>query len=376
MRVRLVILIMLLCSCQGSFDWEDHFYQQGQEALLQGSDYDVFFYNKELMYSSAKYRNQANVNLKGIRQDEFHDTHLNTGDDKALNLYKRASESFIEEYDLVGSIDDHVIYLKKLSKVIDPSGKGFNVILRVIQEPSRVLLDDGFGDELGADDPFAEDLDDGFGDEVSYVAPISLKLKYVSFLDVIESICLKNDFKYKITDHAIIIADRSAGCGCCSIEFFSMPNGSKYSIEFLSYLREMVDWDAGAQLSYIQSVNRLVVKNSESNLNYIRRFVLPNFEEVMQLGFYDIKNDALPPKTRVELEKNPQRYELREQEKIAVINQRPRLWRDFKFSYGVRNQSQLMKIEYQGKVYEYEYLGACDQLMPLDDNQVLLLKIR
>ena len=82
------------------------------------------------------------------------------------------------------------------------------------------------------------------------------------------------------------------------------------------------------------------------------------------------------PKSRIDLEKSPQLYRLQEQEKLAVINQRPRLWRDFKFSYGVRNQSQLMTIEYKGKTFESEYLGACDQIIPLNDDKVLLLKIR
>jgi hypothetical protein len=369
MKVFLIAFMLMLCSCQSQFDWENHFYQKGQEALLAGSDFDVFFYNKDLMHSSDKYRQLAMMAIPRNKVSNSWD-HSNYSDEETLSVFNKLRYSFIPAYVYSGSLDAHVTRLKKISKELDPESRGVNIILRVADytTETEAFADDGFGD-------------DGFGDDELALQNVrydtSIIMMDTSIIDIIKVICEKEDLRYKVTEHAVIIADKS-GCGCGDeVRFYNISSLDNFH-QFKQYLDLLDPITEGSwrQRSYIESVNRFVVKDTVEKHEYIESFVIPNFEEVMQLDFYDVKVGVSIPRKRAELEKNPQLYKLRNQERLAVINQRPRLWRDFRFSYGVRNQSQLMTIEYKDKTFEYEYLGACDQLIPLDDSQVLLLKIR
>lgn len=377
MRFLSLAIMLFVSSCQSSVDWQDVFYQKGQEAMVRGDDHEVYFYHRELLRSSDRYKNQAQYILNGLGYEQAKHLHVDKDDNRAMDLFNRMKNCFVESYDLRGTLDEHVVKLKEISKIIDPKEKGFNVILRVAGPMPEVF------EAINAvveDDPFAEEtieevVEDGFGDDTYNEVPyIQLQTRYISFFGLIERLCLIADLKYKITEHAVIIADRSIGCGCGSIIFLPVPTNDGES--FIKYLKEMTYWDAGAQISYIASVNRLVVKNTDSILKYLESFVVPNFEEVVEIEFYKAKNTLDQMPSRVDLEKNLEMFHCYERQKLPVVYGKPRIWRDMKFTYTVKNKKQKMRVDHLGEAKEFDYLGITDQVIKLDDRTYLLLKIR
>jgi len=225
------------------------------------------------------------------------------------------------------SLDSIVSRLKRMSKDYDPDPvkRGVNIILRVAQSQSSDLAGAaaGFAEEAVADDPFAEDI----VDEVIDAAPIemqkgiSLNLNNVPIIKIIELICLQQDLKYKVTEHAVIIADKSVQLDTMEVRFYNVPAGFLDLVDETlvatdladglgnegagdvkktvgAYFNEFgVNFEAGAQISFIQSVNRLVVKNTPTEHAKVERILkelAPAANQiVVESKFYEVNQDDL-----------------------------------------------------------------------------------
>ena len=226
------------------------------------------------------------------------------------------------------SLDSIVSRLKRMSKDYDPDPvkRGVNIILRVAQSQSSALAGDAaaFAEDAVADDPFAEDI----VEEVIDAAPIavekgiSLNLNNVPIIKIIELICLQQNLKYKVTEHAVIIADKSVQLDTMEVRFYNVPAGFLDLVDETliatdlvddglgdagggdvkktvgAYFNEFgVDFEAGAQISFIQSVNRLVVKNTPTEHAKVERILkelAPAANQiVVESKFYEVNQNDL-----------------------------------------------------------------------------------
>ena len=146
------------------------------------------------------------------------------------------------------SIDPVISTLNNLSKKYDPDKKGVKHILRLkTQSQSKV----------------------------------SLYLRNVSLHKLIQLICLQQDLKYKVTQHAVILADKSISLDTMEVRFYNVPkdfisqvtrtldiespsDSETKTQEYLKLYFERfgVKFITGSQVSYIKFVNRLVIKNT------------------------------------------------------------------------------------------------------------------
>ena len=223
------------------------------------------------------------------------------------------------------SLDSIVARLKQMSKDYDPDPvkRGVNIILRINEKAgASAPAEDAFGEEGGFEEGGFEE-----GAEVAASAPaqngVSLRLSDVPILKIIELICLQQDLKYKVTEHAVIIADKSIPLDTMEVRFYDVPAGFLDLIEpnldtagasliddagggagdgaakgVRQYFDEFgVKFDAGSEISFIQSVNRLVVKNTPAEHGKIDRIIkeLAPAENqiIIESKFYEINQDDI-----------------------------------------------------------------------------------
>ena len=226
------------------------------------------------------------------------------------------------------SLDSIVSRLKRMSKDYDPDPvkRGVNIILRVAQDKSAELAGDFVGavEDAAADDPFAEEIVGEVVDSapIAVKKGVSLNLNNVPIIKIIELICLQQDLKYKVTEHAVIIADKSVQLDTMEVRFYNVPAGFLDLVSETVTVTDIVDsgigdaggdetkksvsayfnefgvlFDAGAQISFIQSVNRLVVKNTPTEHAKVERILkelAPAANQiVVESKFYEVNQDDL-----------------------------------------------------------------------------------
>ena len=159
----------------------------------------------------------------------------------------------------------------------DPAKKDLKIILRINRND---LAGDAaaFAEDAVADDPFAEDIIDEIVDAAQSkpAKGVSLQLTNVPLNKAIELLALQNNLKVKHTENGIILAEKSVQLDTMEVRFYELPGEV---LELLNesnlqsqtdintamrqhFVNQGINFDAGAQVSFIESVNRLVVNNT------------------------------------------------------------------------------------------------------------------
>ena len=217
------------------------------------------------------------------------------------------------------SLDSVVSRLKKMSKDYDPSPekKGVNIILRVSSDhPAISNIEDLNLD----DDPFAEEIleevAEASSDEVQ--KGVSLNLNNVPLIKALELVALQNDLKYKVTEHAIILADKSVQLDTMEVRFYNVPEGFLSSLknrkniaegdnskkDIANFMHQQgIELPAGSQISFIESVNRLVVKNTPEEHQKVDTLLKKLTQKHAAERIAELKAKRLAEQKRLALEK-------------------------------------------------------------------------
>jgi hypothetical protein len=379
----LFIILFIGCSCT-TITWEEDFIKKGQHAQANKEYYDSNFYFKELAFKGNLHQQLAKDELLSFTYPQEPSTCnlLVDEEDRSNEIYLKAKSSFIALYNYEGSLDTHIALLKTLSKTLDPQKKGINLILRV--SPDNPDLTYHFSE----DDFLFEEEENPFIDKKKYYdykAPkrdakiFRYSFQNKSIYDILETICTELNLKFKITEHAIILAEHSV-CLCAGHEVRFYNNENYYILNnpelFEEYAKEIVLNNAGSELSVVSFVNRIVIKDIPQNLLLFKNHVLPNFVETVELNYYQIIKHNSIKLTRANIEKHPDIFELDKVRPLDVMYQKSRTYEGLKFDYNVENQTQKITVTWEEQQYEFNYLGACDQVLKLDNETILLIKIR
>ena len=198
------------------------------------------------------------------------------------------------------SIEEVVQDLIKISKDQDIEGRGINIVFLKNTEASantvtaEASVDDGFGDDGFGDDGFG---DDGFGEEAA--APVNdqasaaskysvhLMVEKIPLGKLIDLIAQAQGLNVKIEEHMLILAEPNVQLNLLETQFFSMPAGvmdivpnkkaedlagtgidsvEEGTKDWVGYFTQMgISFPPGAKVTYVASVNRLVVTNTSQN---------------------------------------------------------------------------------------------------------------
>ncbi|EDM25237.1 Peptidase M41, FtsH [Lentisphaera araneosa HTCC2155] len=248
----------------------------------------------------VKSADKANVLVSNVERD----------DDNFGEIYKKL-EIEIPVVNYEGEPLAEVIeQLIEISKQQDIEGKGVNIVFlretkasSAPQEAAIDDLDDGF-DDGGFDDGGFDDA--GFEDEAvvqdsapqtvnNY--PVRLNVEKVPMGKLLELIVQSQGLNMKIEEHTVIIAEPNVKLELMETKFFNVPAGmleiipTSDSLDLVDsglgerggdgagqnwsdYFKNMgVTFPAGAKLSYVASVNRLVVTNTVNNNQLIQDII-------------------------------------------------------------------------------------------------------
>ena len=191
----------------------------------------------------------------------------------------------------------------------DPEGKGVNIIYFPLivanapQTPEAQAVDDGFGDDGFGDDGFGDD-DFGVAESAEQVVSSDASQKPKLFLSVedmplgelINQVTSSMGLKVKIDKHAVYIADANYPLEETETVFFDVPLsmieivGEGTDVDVLvddgvnRINQEETNWQTyftnsgvtfptGSKISFVNSVNRLVVTNTAENIQLIKRII-------------------------------------------------------------------------------------------------------
>jgi len=196
--------------------------------------------------------------------------------------------------------------LIEISKQQDIEGKGVNIVfLREtkvapaapsIENDEFGDVDDAFGDtgfedESFDDDPVVQDS----APQTANNYPVRLNVEKVPMGKLLELIVQSQGLSMKIEDHMVVIAEPNVQLDLLETKFFNVPAGMLEIIptsnsldlaeaglgergsegqDWTAYFKNMgVTFPAGAKLSYVASVNRLVVTNTVNNNQLIQDII-------------------------------------------------------------------------------------------------------
>jgi len=165
--------------------------------------------------------------------------------------------------------------LKRLSKTADPNKRGIKIIYRLKHQVKDDSVD------------ASSTVGNSFG-----LNPVNLDLMNVPLLKVIEFLCVQQNLKYKVEEHAVIIADKSVQLDEMEVSFYHLPStlinlikatsakgntdgkDNDINTSFKMYLKDFgVKFSSGSQLEFIASVNRLIIKNTSMEHSKIETFL-------------------------------------------------------------------------------------------------------
>ena len=244
----------------------------------------------------VKSSNKANLLVSSVERDDF-----NFGE-----IYRKLEiEIPVVNFDgepLTEVIDE----LIQISREQDVEGKGVNIVFlqNQIAQPNNISdgslddsADDGFDD--GFDDTGFEDT--GFEEEAtvnesapvqSKTYPVRLNVEKIPMGKLLELIVQSQGLNLKIEDHMVIIAEPEVQLDLMETKFFNVPAGMLEIIpnsddlavgddaggnggqNWQNYFKNMgVTFPGGAKLSFVTSVNRLVVTNTVANNQLIQEII-------------------------------------------------------------------------------------------------------
>ena len=232
---------------------------------------------------------------------------------QSSSLHEKLNKIFIPSVRYDGhTIEEIVEDLRRQSKEFDPdpSGSGVNIVLFKSEAKAAPAVEqggnDGFGDDfsedfgVAADDGFG---DDGFGDEAivnDVVASEDTKTNFQLSVDdiqlgeLIKQITEILNMKFKVDGHAVYIADANYPLVETETVFFGVPLSmidivsqgggglaedtsevvNKAARDWQVYFTQLgVTFPAGSKISFVESVNRLVVTNTSQNIQLIQRII-------------------------------------------------------------------------------------------------------
>ena len=193
------------------------------------------------------------------------------------------------------SIEEVVQDLIRISKEQDVEGRGINIVfLKNTKVDSPATSAEGSADDGFGDDGFG---DDGFGDDATPVSDdqavasnkysVHLMVEKIPLGKLIDLIAQAQGLNVKIEEHMLILAEPDVQLSLLETQFYSMPAGvmdivpTKKSEDLTGAGIEAADGDAkdwvgyfeqmgisfppGAKVTYVASVNRLVVTNTSQN---------------------------------------------------------------------------------------------------------------
>ncbi len=160
-------------------NWEQDFLEKGQQAKISKNYYDANFYLKEVAFSGKHHQLDAKNELLTLTYPKLINSSNETkNSDNATNKnYLKAKSLFVPIYNFEGTLSQHVMHIKKLSKSLDKkSGKGVLMILRLINSDHNPTLHYTFYNK--------------------------------SIYDIIESICSDLGLKFNIKNSLIILHEQ------------------------------------------------------------------------------------------------------------------------------------------------------------------------
>jgi len=382
MKFIFLILVLLLCSCQNS--WEQSFVERGYEALGNEQVYDANFYFLEVEKNGNEQLLEAKLGLDAVRgfSPKSNQNRVVNDLEKVQSNENKLNEIIIPLYYHTGNVESHVALLKAMSKDYDHERRGYNLLLRLsnYDAPAAELgEEDAFGDEDGFGDEEAFDLEADKSSNNLYYLKHTIIKENCTLEELIKAISDNFKLRYKTTEHATILTDYMGFSCCGTVMFYDLLdyNVSNNLSLFYEYCRKIIKPWAGSELQYISSVNRLVVKDSDTNHSLIESFLIPNFTKYIELNFYSSKIQIDNKISRADLEKNiDNQFKNLSSEKIELIYKKPRTYDGFKFNYFVKDNIQWIKIERGEKSWTLSFLKVVDKVIPLDDDKVLFIKVR
>lgn len=243
----------------------------------------------------VKSADKANVLVSNVERD----------DDNFGEIYRKL-EIEIPVVNYEGKALSEVIEeLIEISKQQDIEGKGVNIVF--LRETKAAIapqaapvndLDDGFGDGGFEDAGFEDEavVQDSAPQTVNNY-PVRLNVEKVPMGKLLELIVQSQGLNMKIEEHTVIIAEPNVKLELMETKFFNVPAGmleiipTSDSLDLVDagigkrggdgagqnwseYFKNMgVTFPAGAKLSYVASVNRLVVTNTVNNNQLIQDII-------------------------------------------------------------------------------------------------------
>ncbi|WDE96021.1 hypothetical protein PQO03_09875 [Lentisphaera profundi] len=246
----------------------------------------------------VKSGNKANLLVSQVQRN----------DDNFGEIYRKLEiEIPVVNYD-GEPLADVIEKLIEISKQQDIEGKGVNIVfLReniTTAQPSSIESDEfGEADDAFADSGFEEE---SFDDEPALVEaapqatktyPVRLNVEKIPMGKLLELIVQSQGLNMKIEEHMVVIAEPNVQLDLMETKFFNVPAGMLEIIptrdnlnlveetagvtrdnssgqDWTAYFRNMgVTFPAGAKLSYVASVNRLVVTNTVNNNHLIQDII-------------------------------------------------------------------------------------------------------
>ena len=374
-NLSIILALLILSSCSNiNQNWEDKFKDNAERALIKQEYFDANFYLTELNSNSFRHKDFSDSHLTHFPVISNFPNRIRNDDEKAHNLFLKSKSSFLPLYHHSGTLEDHIVKLKTLSKNVD--GRGINIIMRVNESNSNIYysydseINDGFGEE------------DDFGEGDSFNSYKQRTLTYsatnTSIYDVIKDLCSEHNLRFKITEHAIIIADKGHGCCLEEVRFYDCED---YQIinnyeDFEFFLKSFIIQYPGCELQFISRVNRLIIKDHPVNHKLIENFLIPNFIENIEITHYQYNGHERNNITRAEIEKKPHIFKKLSSRNTHIRYKTTRIIDNLKFTYTIKEQTQIINISAEDKVWSLSYLGACDKILKLDKNNLILLKVR
>ncbi|MCM8526180.1 MAG: hypothetical protein NE327_06660 [Lentisphaeraceae bacterium] len=255
------------------------------------------------------------------------------------NHEKEVLNRVIPRFKYSGPINEALMQLKEETIRAASGSRALNVIYFPIHED---LDSDGF------DDPFSEN-----GEVAPKLIEVKLDLEGLTVLQIIKSICIAHDLRYKVENNIVSVMHPSEETDSFILKLYSVSLSDLKAFQgkgaqlFLE--SQGVAFNSKARAKYIPSINKLVVSNTKSEQDKVSeclvRFEVNEKLEHLESKIESIKDNAglleelnnikrLLVQNKKDKERPTKKYELEDKlniiiPKIRMINQNLESFGDF-----------------------------------------------
>lgn len=216
--------------------------------------------------------------LSGDRVDLMENQPIKKNDDELSSIKEKLDKIIIKNINFEEvPIDTAMLFLKTESQKIDPSGKGFNFFLRIEpqEQPAQTQTQDNNKQDQSWDQQ--QQQKEKINPANQYI--VTIVLDNVSLGKAIDYICKSAGLKYKINKYAIEIFSPNVqfddfDTQVIPVEKEIFDQAKNETTDLKDYFTERgVNFGEGATAVYDPKISRLVVRNSQYEIQKIKKIL-------------------------------------------------------------------------------------------------------